>query len=106
QFAGPLGFMIVAIAVAELGNVRIDQPRLAVANFGIALRNRTLAETQALHFGAAQRDPGLEHILDVIVETSAAVLRNGLYLVESRSLGTCHDAGHLGAGGAIANVGL
>src|SRR5690606_30528456 len=53
QLARTLGLVIEAVAVAEFGNVRIDQPGLAVAHFSVSLGDRTFAEAEAFHFGAA-----------------------------------------------------
>ena len=60
QFARPLGLVIVAVAVAEFGDVGVDQPDLLVLHLGIAFGDRALAEAQRLHLGAGQRDAGLD----------------------------------------------
>ena len=82
QLARALGLVVEAVAVAEFGDIGVDQPDFALAHFGIALRNRALAKAQRLHFGPGQHDPGLEHILDIIVELRPPVLGNDLLLVE------------------------
>src|SRR5690606_2672549 len=93
QLARPLGLVIEAVAVAELGNVGIDQPGLAIMHVRIALGDRALAAPQALHFGARQRDPGFEHVFDEILEPRAPVLGDGLLLVERGGLGSGHGSG-------------
>ena len=93
QLAGALGLVIVAVAVAEFGDVGVDQPHLLVLHLGIAFRDRALAEAQGLHLGAGQRDPGLEFVLDDIVEARAPVLGDDLLLVEFLGAGTNHGRG-------------
>ena len=98
QLAGPLGFMVEAVAVAEFGNVGIDQPYLAAPDLGIAFRNRPFPETKAFHFRTGQGDPGFEGVIDMIVKTRAAVLGDGLLLVEGSGFGSNHGRAHVGAG--------
>src|SRR5690606_30727170 len=93
QLARPFRLVIETVAVAELGNVRVDQPGLAILHVGVALGDRAAAVAQALHFGAGKRDPGLEHVLDEILEPRAPVLGDGLLLVERRGLGAGHRGG-------------
>ena len=62
QFSRSFGLVVEPVAVAVFGNIRVDQPHLAVAHFGIAFRNRRLARTQCLHLGALQRKPGLDEM--------------------------------------------
>src|SRR5690606_38602493 len=55
QLAGPRGLVVEAVAVAELGDVAVDLPGVAVVDVGVALGNRALAGAQALHLGARER---------------------------------------------------
>ena len=82
QLAGPARLVIEAVAVAEFGDVGVDQPHLAARDFGIAFGDRPLAEAQRFHLGALQRDPRLEHLVDGIVEARAPVFGDDLLLVE------------------------
>ncbi len=52
QLARALWFMIEAVAVAEFGDIGVDQPDLAVIHFGIAFGDRSLTEAQRLDLGA------------------------------------------------------
>src|SRR5690606_30671096 len=74
QLARPLRLVVEAVAVAELGDVGVDQPSLAAAHFGVALGDRALARSQTLHLGARERDARLERLLDEILEPRAPVL--------------------------------
>jgi hypothetical protein len=49
QFTGTLGFVIIAITVAEFRNVGVDEPNFLTLDLGIALGNRSLAKTQRLN---------------------------------------------------------
>src|SRR5690606_3479203 len=93
QLPRPARLVIEAVAVTELGDVRVDQPGLAIAHLGVALGDRALAEAQAFHFGAAERDPRLERFLDEVFEPCAPVLGDGLNLVEGRGFRAGHDEG-------------
>ncbi len=59
QFTRALGFVVEAVAVAELGHVGIDQPHLLAAHLGIGLGNRSLTEAERFHLGPGQGDAGL-----------------------------------------------
>src|SRR5687768_14790123 len=82
QFARPFRLVIVAIAVAELGNVGVDQPYLPVLHLGIAFGDRSLAEAKRLHLGAGEGDAGLVDVLDGIIVARPAILGDHLLLVE------------------------
>src|SRR3546814_11909756 len=60
RLARALGLVVEAVAVAELGDVRVDEPHLLTLHLGIALGDRSFAEEQALHLGARHRDPRSE----------------------------------------------
>ena len=77
-----LGLVIIAVAVAELGNIAVDQPDFLIFHLGIALRDSALTESQRFHLGSAQRDPGFIYVLDRIFEPRTAVLSDDLDLVE------------------------
>src|SRR3954465_518581 len=94
ELARPLGLVVEAVAVAEFGDVGVDQPHLAVLHFGIALRDRAFAEAQRLHLGAGERDPRLIFVLDRIIEARPPVLGDDLLLVERFGARADHDGGH------------
>src|SRR3954463_8038733 len=66
QLSRPLRLMVVTVAMAELGDVGVDQEDLVSLHLGIALGDRALAEAQRLHLGAGQRDAGLEDLVEKI----------------------------------------
>ena len=86
----------MAVAVAEFGDVGIDQPNLAVLHLGIRFGDRTLAETQRLHLGPGEHDPRLVHILEKILIPRTPVLGDDLGLVEGGGFGTGHWGSGLG----------
>src|SRR5690606_9432255 len=90
QLAAAPGIMVEAVAMAELGDVGVDQPHLFVVDLGIALRDRSLAEAQRLHLGPGERDTRLVAVLDDVIEARAPILGDGLLLVEGLGLGTRH----------------
>jgi hypothetical protein len=92
QFARALGLVIEAVAVAEFGDVGVDQADLAVLHLGIGLGDRSLAEAQRLHLGAGQRDARLEKLLEKIFEARAPVLGDDLGLVEFGGRGRAMSA--------------
>ena len=92
QLARAFRLMVEAVAVAELGDVGVDQPDLIAAHLRIGFRDRSFAEAQRLHLGAGERDAGLEHLLDRIVEPRAPVLGDHLFLVEHGGFGSGHGA--------------
>ncbi|PAV65923.1 hypothetical protein WR25_04339 [Diploscapter pachys] len=92
QFTRALGFVIEAVAVAEFGDVGVDQPHLPVAHLGIAFADAALAEAQGFHLGAGERDPRLIDGIDAVFEPRLAVLGDDLLLVEGGGLGTRHWA--------------
>src|SRR3546814_3178867 len=46
QFPGAFGFMIIAVAMTELGDIAVDQPDLIPFHLGIAFRDRAFPEAQ------------------------------------------------------------
>jgi hypothetical protein len=90
QLAGPLGLVIMAIAMAEFRDVRVDQPDLIILHLGIAFGDGSLAEAQRLHLGAGERNPRLEKILEEIFIARAPVLRDRLHFLEGFGARTSH----------------
>ena len=78
QLARPLRLVVEAVGLQVFRNIGVDQPYLAVLGIGIGFRDRGLAVAQRLDLGAGQRNPGLNRIVDRIVETGLAVFRNYL----------------------------
>ena len=82
QLARPARLVVEAVAVAVFGDVAVDQPDLLALDRRIAFGDRALAVAKRLHLGPGERDPGLEPVLDEIVEARAPVLGDDLLLVE------------------------
>ena len=74
--------MIEAVAMAEFGDIAVDQPHLVALHFGIAFGDRAFAEAQRFDLGPFQCDPRLEHLFDGKVKARAPVFGNDLLLVE------------------------
>src|ERR1700679_3341314 len=70
--------MVEAVGLQIFRDIGVDQPDLAVLGIGVGFRDRGLAAAQRLDLGARQRNPGLDRIIDGIVETGLAVFRNHL----------------------------
>src|SRR3546814_6322834 len=83
--------MVEPVAVAELRDVGVDQPKLVTLHLGIAIGNRTLSETKGFHLGPGQRDASLEHLVYGVFIARAPVLGDGFRLVERGILGTRHQ---------------
>ena len=78
QLAGAPRGVVGPGAVAVLGDVRGAQPDLAVVDGRERVGERGPPLAQRLHLGAAERQPGLVGVADVIVVPSLAVLRDDL----------------------------
>src|SRR6478752_3386040 len=79
KLARSLRLVIEAIASKIFRNVRIVEPHFAGAiDTGIALRDRSLAGTQRLHFRAGQRDASLELLPNLVIVTSPAIIGDDL----------------------------
>jgi hypothetical protein len=74
--------MVEAVAVAIFRNVAVDQPHLVILDGGVTLRYRSLALPQRFYLGSGELNPGLEPLLDEIVESRPPVLGDDLLLVE------------------------
>src|SRR3546814_1636089 len=77
QFPGAFGFMIIAVAMTELGDIAVDQPDLIPFHLGIAFRDRAFPEAQRFYFRARQHYASFVHIVDGIVIARAPVLSDG-----------------------------
>src|SRR5207248_448406 len=82
QLPRPARRVIKPVAVALFGDVAVDQPDFLALGRRIALGDRSLALPQRLDLGSRQLNPGLEPLLDEIVEARAAVFGHDLLLVE------------------------
>src|SRR3954467_9678644 len=102
QLARPFGLVIVAVAMAELGDVGVDQPDPPLLPPGIGFGDRALAEAKRLHFGAGQRDSRLIFVLDRIIEPRPPILGDDLFLVELGGAGADHQRPVIPAKAAIA----
>src|SRR5438874_2717874 len=90
-----LGRMVEAAGLQIFGDVGIDQPELAATGIGVGFADRGLADTERLHLGPGERDAGLEHLADLVVEARLAVVGNDAMLAirfrrHSRSPETHH----------------
>ncbi len=90
QFARPFRLVVEAVAVAEFGDVGVDQPHLPVLQLGIGLGDRPLALAQRLDLGPGERDPRLDDVVDEIFIARAAVLGDDLGLDAGRDGGAGH----------------
>src|SRR5690625_3285714 len=65
------------LGMAELRDMRVDQPELAIFHRGIAFGNVGLAVAKRFDLGAHQHDSGLERVLDEVIESGTPVLGDG-----------------------------
>ena len=66
--------MVKATGLQVFGNVGVDQPDLASARVGVGFPDARLPLTQRLDLAAGERNAGLEHLADLIVEARLAVV--------------------------------
>src|SRR5262249_37278894 len=76
QLAHPLWSMIEPPALEIFGDVGIDEPDLASAGIGIGFGDGCLALAQRFYLGSGKRNTGLERLVDLVVETGLAIVRD------------------------------
>ena len=86
QLAVAIGDVVRDVALGVLGDRGADEPHLAVAHVGERLAELDVARAQRLHLGAAEHDPRLDALEQLVVVPRAAVL--GDQLRSGGSLGT------------------
>src|SRR5215470_17720255 len=70
--------VVEAAGLQIFRHVGVDQPDLAAARVGVGHGDRRLARAQRLHLAAGQRNAGLEHLADMIVEARLAIIGDHL----------------------------
>src|SRR3990170_1447222 len=78
KLAAPRRSMTAAASLGVLGDVGVDQIKLAALARGIGVRDIGPAGAERLYLGAHQRDARLELLLDVVVEARLPVLGDEL----------------------------
>src|SRR5215470_11931425 len=66
--------MVKAAGLQVFGNVGVEQPDLASARVGVGFPDARLAAPQRLDLAAGERNAGLEHLADLVVEARLAVV--------------------------------
>ena len=91
QFTRTFGFVVVAVAVAEFGDVGVDKPNFsAIFYLGIAFGNRPFAKTQRFHLGSGQSNASLKLVLDIKIIARAPVFGDGFDLIKRFGFRACH----------------
>ncbi len=79
ELARPVRLVVLAVALAVLGHVQADEPRLAVAHVRVRLLERRLSVSEGLHLGSGQHEAGLDAVEEVVVVPRSAVVDDQLF---------------------------
>ena len=79
ELAVAIGVVVRDVALVVDGDVRADEPDLAVADVGVGLLERRPPVAQGLHLGAGEDEPGLDPLEQVVVVPSPPVVHNQLF---------------------------
>ncbi len=84
QLARAPRLMVVPVSLVVGRDVRADEPRLAVLDAGVGLRQVDVSGSDRLDLGPGQHDACLEGVLDGVLEAGSAV--DGDRVVGHRSI--------------------
>src|SRR4051794_5257827 len=78
QLARAARLVVGPRALVVLRDVRVLEPHLAVLHVGVGVDQRRATRAQRLDLGSLEHEPGLEHVLQVVVVPGLLVLRDQL----------------------------
>src|SRR5262245_23956334 len=74
ELARALGLVVEAARLQIFRNIGVIEPQVSFARSRVRLADARLALPQRLHLCAGERQPGLDHVTDLIVEAGLAVV--------------------------------